>query len=588
VAYSSNVLRPYMEQVDAHAEQQRTAPGPGLVGNGAPGPEGGGPNDDGGGGPGDPGDKRPREEPDGEQSPSKRGKFDPASVAFNESYSLDIKEALRLLSVSLGKPSLPETLWKDILLDRFVDLDVIVANRFATEPDEPHRLLLGDHQLEIKKSKVVSRVSNHGEWILAFRTYERAVNFAFKYRRDELETYGNYIQDLFASWHPSLHHRIINYDRAARNLIGQSHSLLFSDTQRLRACENAHLSVGGIFSLSGSSQRPDSKGKDKRPSRRTEDGEICRNYHGGRYTNTLASDAKVRTQSGSVPTRSAMPRESPSTLSTRFEVAAPKYAQLFAHVEDQSNASDACYLPQHMRGFGWRENEPVSYSRTARYTETDKPLPRPSVIRVDRLESLLSRHPNQPFVHSVLVGLREGFWPWMDTHHSNGYPLTSDNAFVPPAADRERDFISSQRNVEVSKGRFSLTFGSELLPGMYSTPVIAVPKPHTDDLRLMSHQSYGEFAQNTMVDGPQTKGPRLDTMQQFLPALLLFRRQHPGTRVVMWKSDVAEVFRLMPWLRRTYRLRPRSQQADRTGRFSATSTGAPRSAIVALHDYGRR
>ncbi|KAJ7193863.1 hypothetical protein GGX14DRAFT_339926, partial [Mycena pura] len=197
-------------------------------------------------------------------------------------YSLDVKEALRLLSVSLSKPSLPETLWKDVLLDRFVDLDVIVANRFATEPDEPQSFLIGEHQLEIRRPKVVSRVSTHGEWILAFRTYERAINFAFKYRRDELETYANYIQDLFASWHPSLHLKIINYDRAARNLIAQSHSLLFSDTQRLRACENAHLSAGGVFSVSGPSQRPDPRGKDKRSSKRPENSDICRNYNNGR------------------------------------------------------------------------------------------------------------------------------------------------------------------------------------------------------------------------------------------------------------------------------------------------------------------
>ncbi|KAJ7189856.1 hypothetical protein GGX14DRAFT_607754 [Mycena pura] len=96
------------------------------------------------------------------------------------------------MEVDVNKPSFPETLWRDVLLDRFV------TNRFATEPDEPQRLLFGDHQLEIKRPKVVSRVSNHGEWILAFWTYERAINFAFKYCRDELETYRNYIQDLFA------------------------------------------------------------------------------------------------------------------------------------------------------------------------------------------------------------------------------------------------------------------------------------------------------------------------------------------------------------------------------------------------------
>ncbi|KAJ7210478.1 hypothetical protein GGX14DRAFT_363292 [Mycena pura] len=296
-----------MDQIDAHAEQQRVGPNPGPVRAGSPGHENadGRPDGDGGGGPEVPGDKHPRDDDNGGESPLKRARFDPASVAWGgaadrfiesvayspqhiavveqvEAYSLDIKESLRLLSISLSKPTFPESLWKDVLLDRFVDLDVIIANRFATEPDEPHRLFLGDHQLEVKKQKLVSRVSNHGEWILAFRVYERAVNFAFKGRWAELEAYGNHVQDLFASWHPSLHHRIINYDRAARNLIGQSHGILFSDTQQLRACESAHLSAGGIFSISGPSQRPDSRGKDKRPSKRPENGEVCRNYNHGR------------------------------------------------------------------------------------------------------------------------------------------------------------------------------------------------------------------------------------------------------------------------------------------------------------------
>lgn len=42
------------------------------------------------------------------------------------------------------------------------------------------------------------------------------------------------------------------------------------------------------------------------------------------------------------------------------------------------------------------------------------------------------------------------------------------------------------------------------------------------------------------------KGPWMNSMQQLLPALLLFRRQHPGARLVMWKSDVTEAFRLLP------------------------------------------
>jgi hypothetical protein len=78
------------------------------------------------------------------------------------------------------------------------------------------------------------------------------------------------------------------------------------------------------------------------------------------------------------------------------------------------------------------------YSPTAVSTEFDPPLPRPPLseytpaamktltenqhlfklitpINIDVFESLLARHPNQPFVRSVVTGLREGFWPWADT-----------------------------------------------------------------------------------------------------------------------------------------------------------------------------
>ncbi|KAF7328040.1 RNase H domain-containing protein [Mycena kentingensis (nom. inval.)] len=68
----------------------------------------------------------------------------------------------------------------------------------------------------------------------------------------------------------------------------------------------------------------------------------------------------------------------------------------------------------------------------------------PQRIRVNRLESLLRRHPNPPFVESVLTGLRSSFWPWMNTQHDGGYPETWDNSWASPPSDRERNFISSQ------------------------------------------------------------------------------------------------------------------------------------------------
>ncbi|KAJ3727532.1 hypothetical protein C8R42DRAFT_340177 [Lentinula raphanica] len=228
------------------------------------------------------------------------------------------------------------------------------------------------------------------------------------------------------------------------------------------------------------------------------------------------------------------------------------------------------FLPRFARGLGWRLGEKAHGSRTIAYTEVDDPLPRPppceyntvametiqnnpdlfhvpQVISTERLEALLTRHPNRLFVKSVITGLREGFWPWALTNPDNAhYPETWDNSFAPPHTVDEQTFINTQRDTEHDKHRFSRSFGPDLLPGMYSTPVIAVPKPRSSDLRLVSNQSAGEFSQNSMVDPVAVKGPRMDTMKEFIPALLRYRRENPHQKLVMWKSDVSEAYRLLP------------------------------------------
>ncbi|KAF9007758.1 hypothetical protein BDZ89DRAFT_965477, partial [Hymenopellis radicata] len=167
-------------------------------------------------------------------------------------------------------------------------------------------------------------------------------------------------------------------------------------------------------------------------------------------------------------------------------------------------------------------------------------------INVDRLESLLTIHPNQPFCASVMTALREGFWPWADTRPTDEYPITWDNAWATFPSTAERDFVNNQCEEEVELKRHSPAFGPDLLPGMYSTPNIAVPKPHSEDLRMVANQSAGDFSQNTMIDKTKTRGARMDSLLVFIPILLAFVRAHPGNEFVLWKSDVKAAFRLIP------------------------------------------
>jgi hypothetical protein len=101
-------------------------------------------------------------------------------------------------------------------------------------------------------------------------------------------------------------------------------------------------------------------------------------------------------------------------------------------VQTKGELNDSIACGQHFRRKGVWGSGATGCSQTALWTETTAPIPRPpereflnhgaldtiqhhpalfkvsKPIKVDVFESLLVDHPNQPFVHSVCTGLREG------------------------------------------------------------------------------------------------------------------------------------------------------------------------------------
>jgi hypothetical protein len=166
-------------------------------------------------------------------------------------------------------------------------------------------------------------------------------------------------------------------------------------------------------------------------------------------------------------------------------------------------------------------------------------------IDANQFENLLRTHPNRPFVESVCKGLREGFWPWADTQY-HVFPSIVDESLGMPQKQEEVDFLRAQRAHERSKGRFSGSFGRDLLPGMHASPIHAVPKPHSEKLRMVINQSSGHFAPNSMIKREDVKGFPLDNMTHLGEGLLAHHRLNPNQRLVLFKSDVAEAYRLLP------------------------------------------
>ncbi|KIK50885.1 hypothetical protein GYMLUDRAFT_252547 [Collybiopsis luxurians FD-317 M1] len=159
------------------------------------------------------------------------------------------------------------------------------------------------------------------------------------------------------------------------------------------------------------------------------------------------------------------------------------------------------HLSKYLRGIGVKRGEGIVYSRTAGFTEVNELLLHLPVeefnsvtwetiqlnahlfsvdtpIKQEELHALLTDHPNPPFILSVITALCKGFSLWATTRSDPSFPTMWDNTWAPLHLDRERNFVDEQCEKEIALGRHSPVFSPDLLPGMYSTPVIAVLKPH--------------------------------------------------------------------------------------------------------------
>src|SRR5260221_14065341 len=169
-------------------------------------------------------------------------------------------------------------------------------------------------------------------------------------------------------------------------------------------------------------------------------------------------------------------------------------------------------------------------------------------IITNQLEELLQNHPNIGLVHSICQGLRSGFWPFANTENSENLPqgyVTRPHGL--PTLDNESlSFLKSQRDMEISAGRYSLSFGPKLLPGMVAQPIFTVPKKGSAKLRLVNDHSVGLKSPNSLIP---TEGGFviLDNLSDLGANIRAMMRENPGLRPkLLWKSDTSQAYRHLP------------------------------------------
>ena len=164
-------------------------------------------------------------------------------------------------------------------------------------------------------------------------------------------------------------------------------------------------------------------------------------------------------------------------------------------------------------------------------------------IKADVFKKNLKDHPNQPFVKSVVRGLKKGFWPWADT---SDLPITHDGSGQRSTtiSKEKANFIQQQSQDEMNLERWSKPF-EKLLPGMHASPISAVPKSTPGKFRLVNDQSRGPHALNSKIEKNQVK-VKLDTIHDLGDQLLAVQKEHPKREKILWKSDVKSAYRQLP------------------------------------------
>jgi hypothetical protein len=197
-----------------------------------------------------------------------------------EIYTVDPKATKRSLINEPNCPEFPDSEWKNVIAGRAVNLDAVLSGQLSTTHNDPKIEKFGDLEISFGAVEPTKLVKNGGEWSIAWNRTVRATVFAFPHRMQELISYGEYIVNLFAVTHPSVHSRVVAFDKAVRKRIGSVRNLELCDFDRFADLKIAHMDSIGVSVISGSSKEDGGK-KGKRGKNWRKD-EPCNKWNDGK------------------------------------------------------------------------------------------------------------------------------------------------------------------------------------------------------------------------------------------------------------------------------------------------------------------
>ena len=197
-----------------------------------------------------------------------------------ELYTIDPKATKRSLVNEPDCPEFPDSEWKNVIAGRSVNLDAVLSGQLSTTHDDPKVEKFGDLEITFGAVEPTKLVKDGGDWTIAWSRTIRATVFAFPHRLPELSSYGEYIVNLFSVTHPSVHSRVIAFDKAVRKRVGGVRNLELCDFEKFSDLKIAHMDSIGVSVVSGTS-KDDGNRKGKRNKNWKKD-EPCNKWNDGK------------------------------------------------------------------------------------------------------------------------------------------------------------------------------------------------------------------------------------------------------------------------------------------------------------------
>ncbi|KAF8595619.1 hypothetical protein BDV93DRAFT_414739, partial [Ceratobasidium sp. AG-I] len=201
-------------------------------------------------------------------------------------YAEDLDATKRDLLNTSNLPALPDSVWKSILKDEYVDLDKIYSTyNSSVDTRKRSEKLAEGLWLQTESDAPTKHISTSTDWIITFRSYMRGVLVAFPHRRQELESWEDLISTKFRVYSSSSHKRVISLEASGRRSIFDSNHQCLLNTEILERLVPAWMAAEGTeyTTLGVSSSKGDRPTKKARTSTGTPSGSgsraTCNNWN---------------------------------------------------------------------------------------------------------------------------------------------------------------------------------------------------------------------------------------------------------------------------------------------------------------------